>query len=232
MRWLRFGPGKRQGQQDPGRQQELLHQARQQFGPQVQAPFAAQADAAAGLLGADDDGLAATATILREFADSAYAEIYAQAAALGRPADRMNYRPLWQNAGGHLRWPLFALPCGFHPYIHVTAAAHVLGAQGRQAVGAADPDQLLDHLFEILDLTLDGWEFARVRIDADAATLASRLITAAREIRAAMGNPPPLPAPAREWMRRNLTVQVLDPTGTQPIGGWNPGKEMRESLLA
>ncbi|WP_255521961.1 hypothetical protein [Actinoplanes aureus] len=40
-----------------------------------------------------------------------------------------------------------------------------------------------------------------------------------------MGNPPPLPTPVRELMRRNNT-------GTRPVGGLNPGKEMREALLA
>ncbi|MEV6302212.1 hypothetical protein AB0M02_22540 [Actinoplanes sp. NPDC051861] len=229
MRWLRMGQARRQVQQDSGQQHAMLSDLRQRFGAHVRVPFGDQAGSVAQEL-ASDDGLAVAAAILREVADTAWTEMYAQATALRVPADRMNYRPLWQHSGTHLRWPLFGL--GFHPYVHVTAAAHVIGAQGRQTVRVTDPDPLLDHLFEILDLTLDGWEFGRVRVDADAATLASRLITAAREVRAAMSNPPPLPGPVREWMRRNQSVHVLDPSGTQVVGGWNPGREMRESLLA
>jgi hypothetical protein len=69
-------------------------------------------------------------------------------------------------------------------------------------------------------------------VDADAAALAGRLITAARELRSAMAEAPPLPPPVREQMRRNNTVQVLGPDGNSVVGGFNPGKEMRESLLA
>jgi hypothetical protein len=158
--------------------------------------------------------------------------MYAQAANLRLAIDRTNYRPLWQTAGTHLQWPLFALPCGLHPYIQVTAAVQGLGSRAREAVRITDPEPLLDQVFEILDLTIDGWEFGRVRVDIDAATLATRLIVTARELRAAMGNPPPLPVPVRELMRRNNTVTVLDAAGTRAAGTLNPGKEMRENLLA
>ncbi|MEU4422102.1 hypothetical protein AB0F81_15865 [Actinoplanes sp. NPDC024001] len=231
MRWLRFGPAKRQVQHDPAHQQELLDDLRQRFGPQIQAPFAQQAAGAADLL-QGDDGVGAAATVLREFADSAYTQMYHQAANLRLAADRTNYRPLWQAAGTHLQWPLFALPCGYHPYIQVTAATAVLGTQARQAVRVAGPELLLSHVFEILDLTICGWEFGRVRVDVDAATLVTRLIGTARDLRAAMGNPPPLPNPVRELMRRNNTITVLDASGTRAVGGLNPGKEMREALLA
>ena len=33
-------------------------------------------------------------------------------------------------------------------------------------------------------------------------------------------------------MRRNNTVDVYDPQTPQVVGGFNPGKEMREALLA
>lgn len=231
MRWLRFGPAKRQVQHDPARQRALFQEVRQGYGAHVQAPFAEQAEAVARLL-SGDDGLAVSAAVLREFADSAYAQMHAQAAGLRLAVDRTNYRTLWQRAGAHLQWPLFALPCGLHPYVQVTAAVQTLGGQARQAVRVTDPELLLDHVFEILDLTIAGWEFGRVRVDTDAAALATRLISAARDVRAVMGNPPPLPAPVRELMRRNNTITVLDPSGTVMAGSLNPGKAMRENLLA
>ncbi|WP_328459319.1 hypothetical protein OHA21_26790 [Actinoplanes sp. NBC_00393] len=230
MRWLRFGSAKRPVEHDPARQQALLAEVRQNFGAQNQASFADQAEAVAKLLAED---LPVAVVVLREFADSAYAQMYHQAANLRLATDRTNYRPLWQSAGTHLQWPLFALPCALHPYVHVSAAASVLGGgEARQVVRVTDPEQLLAHLFEILDLTIAGWEFGRVRVDVDAATLAMRLITTARDLRAAMGNPPPLPNPVRELMRRNNSITVLDPSGTRPVGAINPGKEMRENLLA
>jgi hypothetical protein len=236
MRWLRLGPGKRQVQHDPGRQQALLDDVRQRFGAQVRMPFPDQADAVARLLDGDD-GLSVAAGILREFADAAHHDLLAQAFDLhrrtgqGLAVDRGNYRPLWQAAGPQLRWPLFALPGGLHPYVQVVAAVTVVGAGARRAVRVTDPDPLLAHLFEVLDLTVAGWEYGRVRVDADAATLAGRLITTARELRAAMAEAPPLPPPVRELMRRNNTVDVLGLDGTS-VGAFNPGREMRESLLA
>ncbi|GAA0481926.1 hypothetical protein Ade02nite_57570 [Paractinoplanes deccanensis] len=193
--------------------------------------FQGQAGEAAAQL-SGDDGLLAAAAILREFADAAHADVAAQAAALGFAADRRNYRPLWRDTAGRLRWNLWTLPGGLHPYIHVNAAAAALGTDAKRAVRALDPLPTLAHLFEILDLTLDGWEFARVRPDTDAATLAHRLIATARDLRAAMSDEPPLPQPVREWMRRNNTINVYDPSSPAVVGGFNPGKEMREALLA
>ena len=237
MRWFRRGLGKRQVQQDPDRQQALLDELRQRFGPHVQAEFSDQAEEAARLL-AGDDGLAVAAEILREFADAAHSELLAQVADLHRRTgrrllvDRRNYRPLWQAAGPQLRWPLFALPGGLQPYVQVAAAATVVGAQARRVVRVSDPGPLLAHVFEVLDLTIDGWEYGRVLVDADAAALAERLIAAGRDICAAMADPPPLPPPVRELMRRNHTIEVRDATGTRVIGGFNPGRTMREYLLA
>jgi hypothetical protein len=236
MRWFRLGLGGRQVQHDPGRQQELLQDIRQRFGPHVQGRFGDQADAITRLLDGDD-GLSAAAEVLREFADAAHTDLLAQAAELHRRTgwgvvvDRRNYRPLWKAAGAELRWPLFG-PGGLHPYIQVAAAVTVLGAQARRAIRVTDAEVLLAHVFEVLDLTLVGWEFARVRVDADYAGLADRLISAARDLRDAMGEPPPLPPPVRELMRRNNTLDVYDAITNRVVRGFNPGKTMREALLA
>ncbi|UQU67978.1 hypothetical protein COUCH_17585 [Couchioplanes caeruleus] len=237
MRWFRRGSGRRQVEHDPGRQAALLQDLRQRFGPHVQARFPDQAAAVAALL-EGDDGLVVADAVLREFADAAHADLLAQAADLyrrtGHPVtvDRRNYRPLWRAAGGALRWPLFALPGGLHPYIQVSGAVTAVGGQARRTVRVLDPYPLLGHLFEVLDLTVAGWEFGLVRVDTDAAALANGLITAARDLRAAMDDPPPLPPPVRELMRRNNTVDVYDLTANRIAGGFNPGRTMREQLLA
>jgi hypothetical protein len=235
MRWFRMG--KRQVEHDPAEQRALLLEVRERFGVHVAVRFPEQADAVAGLL-VGDDGLAVAAVILREFADAAHTDLLAQVAELHRRTgqrfvvDRRNYRPLWTAAGSQLRWPLFGLPGGLHPYVQVAAAVTVVGGQARRIVRVTDPFPLLAHLFEVLDLTIAGWEFGRVRVDVDAASLADRLISAARDLRDAMGDPPPLPPPVRELMRRNNTVQVHETTGYGVAGGFNPGLEMRQSLLA
>lgn len=237
MRWFRRGSGKRQVQQDPGRQEEMLRDLRERFGDHVPARFADQAAAAARLL-EGDDGLVVAAAVLRDFADAAHAAMHAQIGVFyqrtgrGFAVDRRNYRPLWRDAGTALQWPLFALPGGLHPYVQVAAAVTVVGGQTRRIVRFLDPYPLLAHLFEVLDLTIAGWEFARVRVDTDAAALAGGLITAARDLRDAMDDPPPLPPPVRELMRRNNTVDVYDPEAHRIVGGFNPGKTMRELLLA
>ncbi len=237
MRWFRLGLGKRQVQHDPDRQEALLRDVRQRFGPHVPVPFAEQAEAVTRLLDGDD-GLTVAAAVLRTFADAAHTELLAQAADLhrrtghGLAVDRGNYRPLWQAAGPDLRWPLFALPGGLHPYVQVAAAVTVVGARARRIVRVTDPEPLLAHLFEVFDLTLAGWEYARVRVDVDAAALAAGLISAARELRAAMTDPPALPPPVRELMRRNRTVDVHDPADGRIVGSLNPGRDLRESLLA
>ncbi|MET0425136.1 MAG: hypothetical protein ABW046_14720 [Actinoplanes sp.] len=235
MRWL--GLGKRRDAPDPGRSNALLQDIRLRFPGQPGVPFADQAAAVATAL-AGDEGLATAALILREFADAAQAEMYAQVNELHRRTgrgfapDRRNYRPLWQSFGPELNWTLFTLPVGLHPYIHVAAAVTVLSTQARQAVRVIAPEPVVAHVFELLDLVLVGWEFGRVRIDADGATLADGLIVAGRELNAAMSNPPPLPEPVRELMRRNNTVDVYDPAANRILGVFNPGKAMREALLA
>jgi hypothetical protein len=237
MRWFRLGLGNRNVEHDPGRRDALLHDIRERFGPHVQGRFGDQADAITRVLDGDD-GLSAAAEVLREFAETAYMDLRAQAADLHRQTgrgfavDRRNYRPLWQAAGAELRWPLFGLPGGLHPYIQVAASVTVLGGQAKRAIRVTDPDPLLAQVFEVLDLTLVGWEFGRVRVDADYAGLAGRLISTARDLRDAMGDPPPLPPPVRELMRRNNTLDVHDAIANRIIGGFNPGKTMREALLA
>src|SRR3712207_1486380 len=213
MRWFRLGSGRRQVQQDPARQEALLRDLRHRFGDHVPGRFADQAAAAAPLFGGDD-GLVVAALVLREFADGAHAELHSQIGVLyqrtgrGFAVDRRNYRPLWRDAGGALQWPLFSLPGGLHPYVQVAAAVTAVGGQSRRIVRVLDPYPLLAHLFEVLDLTIAGWEFARVRVDTDAAALAGGLITSARDLRDAMDEPPPLPPSVRELMRRNNTVDV------------------------
>jgi hypothetical protein len=237
MRWYRLGLGRRQIQHDPGRPEELLNDVRHRFGPHVQMTFSDQADAITRILDGDD-GLSAAATILREFADAAHTALLAQVADLHRRTgrhlvvDRRDYRTLGQTAGPELRWPLLALPGGLHPYVQVAAAVTVVGAQAPRTVRVTGPDPLLTHVFEVLDLTLAGWEYASVRVDVDAASLADGLISAARELRATMADPPPLPPVVRELMRRNNTVDVYDPTGNGIVGAITPGKNMRESFLA
>ncbi|GAA2848084.1 hypothetical protein Acy02nite_02400 [Actinoplanes cyaneus] len=229
MRWLR-GLGKRRVDLDPVRQQEILRELRQ-FGPHGMGKLADQAVRAAALM-EGPDGVAVAAVLLREFADAAFADFARQSAALGMTADRRNYRQLWESAGKRVRSPLFATPGGIHPYVHVAAAVNVVGAQAAAAVKIVDPVPLLSHMFEVLDLTLAGWEFGRVLVDVNGATLAVNLITAATALRGEMADPPPLPQPARTQMRSNKSVNVLDPAVSRIVGQWNPGKQMRECLLA
>jgi hypothetical protein len=236
MRWFRLALGRRRVQHDASRQDALLQDVRHRFGAGVQVWFPEQVDAVARLL-EGDDGLSLATTIVREFADEAHAEIHAQAVDLGRrtgrrvAVERPNYRPLWRMAGPELRWPLFGLPCGFHPYVQVAAAVAVVGGRAPRCVRMTDPVPLLAHVFEVLDLTTAGWEYGRVRVDSDAASLAHGLISTARSIRAAMKEPPPLPPAARELMRRNNVTEVYDPTGDRVVGGINVGAEMRAALL-
>ncbi|GAB7036583.1 MULTISPECIES: hypothetical protein [Catenuloplanes] len=232
-----FGLGKRKVQHDLGQQAQILAQVRQGFGAHVQGRFPDQA-AAVGPYLQGDDGLMVAATILREFADTANDALAAQCADIYRRSghrlivDRRNYRSLWKEAGHALQWPLFALPCGLHPYIHVQAAATVIGRNAHRFVDVTDSYATLTHVFETLDLLICGWEFGRVRVDADSAMLAERLVQTATDIRNAMPQEPPLPRPVRELMRRNHTVDVFLPTGQQIVGQFNPGKTMREKLLA
>ncbi|BCY12043.1 hypothetical protein [Actinoplanes sp. L3-i22] len=229
MRWLR-GLGKRRIEQDPARQREILREIRQ-FGPHGPGKLSDQAVRTAAMLDGID-GVAVAGVVMRDFADGAFANFARQSAALGMTADRRNYRELWESAGKRLKSPLFTTRGELHPYVHVAAAVSVVGGQAATTVRVVDPLPLLSHMFEVLDLTLAGWEFGRVLVDVDGATLAVNLITAATAIRGEMSDPPPLPMPARTQMRSNKSVNVLDPAVSRIVGQWNPGKQMRECLLA
>jgi hypothetical protein len=177
---------------------------------------------------ATDGDLLAAVGVLQQFTDEVYADVSAQ---VGYQVDRRDYRRLWMANGGRLRWPLFTLRSGLHPYGQVVEAVTVVGTQARRSVRVTDPDLVLSHVFEVLDLILVGWEFARVRVDVDAATLFDRLVAAARDVRSAMPDPPPLPDPVRELMRRRLNLEVLDPVANRIVGTIDPGRQMRESFL-
>ena len=70
--------------------------------------------------------------------------------------------PLWREAGQALQWPLFALPGGLHPYVQVAGAVAVVGAQSRRLGRVTDAKLVLTHVFEILDLTIDGRNPCRI----------------------------------------------------------------------
>ncbi|ASW57719.1 hypothetical protein [Plantactinospora sp. KBS50] len=237
MRWLRRLLGSRRVTLDPGRQDALLGEVRQRFGADVRSRFPDQVEAVAQALDGDD-GLCVATRVVGEVADEAYADLRAQAHDVHRRTGRRlvvhrrNYRPLWKEAGPALRWPLFALPCGFHPYAQLAAAVTVVGARAARLERVADPVPVVGHVFEVLDLTVAGWEYGRVRVDTDAASLATRLISAAGRVLGAMDDPPRLPPPVRELMRRNNTVDVHDPAAARVVGVLNPGATMREILLA
>lgn len=231
MRWFRFGSGKRDAEQDPGRQQEIYQELRQRFVP-APGNFAAQAADAVRLLDGDD-GLVVASVVLREYADGVFATLAGQ----GFQVDRRDYRWSWEGAGPRLRSPLVTgpgFPPGvvFHPFVQVAAAVSVLGGRAKQTVQVVTPEPLLTHVLEILDMVTSGWEYGGVTPDVDAATLASNLISTATAVRDAMPDEPPLPSPIREQMRRNNTVDVWDPYSNRVVGGFNPGRTMRESFLA
>lgn len=236
MRWLRQLLGSRRIQLNPGRQQALLRNLRHQYGVRSQLRFPEQVEAIARMLN-DDDGLVVAAQIVSEAADEAHADLQAQAHDIHRRTGRrllvhrQNYRPLWKEAGAALRWPLFTLPCGLHPYAQVAAAVAVIGSRTPRLGRVSDPTPLLTRMFEVLDLTTAGWEYGRVRVDTDAAALADRLISTAGQVLTTIDDPPRLPPPIRELMRRNSTLDVHDPTGPQVVGGINLGARMRETLL-
>ncbi|MEW2378055.1 hypothetical protein AB0883_18385 [Micromonospora sp. NPDC047812] len=236
MRWLQRLLGGGRVQLDPGRQQALLRDVQHRYGAHAQIRFPEQVEAITGMLNGDD-GLVVAARIVSQVADEAYADLQAQAHDIHRRTGRRllvhrrNYRPLWLEAGPALRWPLIALPSGFHPYAQVAAAVAVVGSQAPRLDRVTDPNPLVTHVFEVLDLTTASWEYGRVRIDTDAAALADRLISSAGQILAAMDDPPRLPPAVRELMRRNNTLDVHDPTGPRAVGAINLGARMRERLL-
>jgi hypothetical protein len=232
MRWFRRARDERLGHQDAARQ-TMINDVRQRFGIDRPGSFHHQAAAVAEAL-TGPDGVAAAAGIVHEFADSAHSEIQRLAGELSRQVgyqfvvDRANYRPMWREAMPDLRWPLFHLPCGLFPYIHVAGAVQAICAQVKLTT---DQNRLHGHLFEILDLTIAGWEYASVRVDTDGAALAGLLISTARDLRTTMSKEPPLPPPVRELMRRNNTIDVYAPDAHRIVDGINPGRELRETLL-
>ncbi|MFI7604421.1 hypothetical protein ACIBTV_04785 [Micromonospora sp. NPDC049366] len=236
MQWLRQLLGGGRVQLDPGRQQALLHEAQSRYGAGAQLRFPQQVEEVTRLL-AGDDGLVVAARIVTEVADEAHADLQAQAHDIHRRTgrrlvvNRRNYRPLWKEAGHALRWPLFALPSGFHPYAQVAAAVVVVGAGARRLDRVTDPTPLVTRVFELLDLITAGWEYGRLRVDTDGAALVDRLTTSAGQILAVMDDPPRLPPAVRELMRRNNTLDVHDPASPRAVGGINPGATMRERLL-
>ncbi|MFI7026137.1 hypothetical protein [Micromonospora sp. NPDC049900] len=237
MRWLRQLLGSRRVQLDPERQQALLQDVRHRYGAGSHVRFPAQAEAIIELLD-DDDGLVVAAWIVSEAAEGAHADLQTQAHDVYRRTGRRllvhrrNYRPLWKEAGPALRWPLTALPSGLHPYAQLTAAVAVVGDHASRLDKVTDPIPLLTHVFEVLDLTTVGMEYGHVRVDTDAATLTDRLISTAGQVLATIDDPPRLPPPVREMMRRNNTLDVHEPTGPRAVGGINLGARMREILLA
>jgi hypothetical protein len=233
MRWFRFGRAHPPAAPEPT---ALINEVRTRFGAHVPGAFAQQATAATQLLDGDE-GLAAAAAILRQFTGEAHADLTAQAGDLYRrtghrlAVDRSNYRPAWQAAGKYLHWNMFTLPSRLQPYVHVAAAATALGAQAKRLTRTADPRPPLSYVLETFDLLTVGWEFGRVRVDTDGVTLARQLIATTRGLHDAISSPPPLPAPIRELMRRNNTIDVVDPDSGRVAGAFNPGKTLREVLL-
>jgi hypothetical protein len=239
MRWFRRARTDERAGADPGRQEALIHQIRAEFGASAQAPNHEQVAALTALLvDAGDDGLSVAVRIVRDVAEEAHADVIVRVAAVntrlggGYALAGRDYRPLWRQVGRQLGSPLFALPCGFHPYVQVPAALAVIAAHARRCVRLSDPLPLLAALFEVLDLTTAGWEFGGVRLDTDTAGLAGHLITAAQRLRGELPDEPPsLPSAIRELMRRNDTVDVYDPAGRTVVGGINVGAQMRPAFL-
>jgi hypothetical protein len=228
MRWLRRKSAPEPV--DPGVQEAAFQQLRQQFGVHVRMPYAQQVAGVTQLLAADD-GLRLAARILQEMADEAFAGVRAQIDPK-YAVDRKDYRPLWRWAGTGLRTPRYNLPSGVYPYVHLPAALDVLAANAKRVVKSAPPGPLLSNLFQLLDLLTAGWEFGKVPVDPEGADLARRFIASGSKLRTAVGDEPPaLPNPIRELMRRNNTIEVLDATGRGRVGTINLGGEMRPAFL-
>ncbi len=224
MRWFRRKSTGRPPAVDPARQEALLADIRQRYGDHVPGPFRAQAAALAGQLGGDD-GMAVAARIVHETAERAHTDVLAQAAALGHGVDRRNYRALLRQTGLQYR-----TAAGWHPYVHLAAALTVIDGDVKRAMALTDPNWLLVHTLELLDLTVSGWEFARAPVTADAADLVTRLIAAATRMRLTEDEPPALPPGIREVMRSNRALQVHDQAGAV-VGVINVGAETRRSFL-
>jgi hypothetical protein len=236
MRWLRRTTSQRPPERDSGRPDALVQEIRHRFGADVRIQHDDQVKELVALLDGDD-GMDVATGVVHDVAEEAHAEVLAQVADLDRRTGRRyaldgrSYGPLWRLAGADLRFPLFELPCGFHPYIHLPAALAVVGLHPRRCLQVVDPVLLLTQVFGLLELVAAGWEFGRVRVDADAANLAGHLISAPTQVRAAMKEPPPLPPAIRERMRSNHTTAICDATGSTAIGDINLGAQMRQAFL-
>ena len=227
MRWFRRKPADQPLVVDPVRQEALIADVRQRFGGHVRVPPREQVDALAALFD-DDDGLAVATVIVHRMAEAAHADVQAQAAARGLSVDRRTYRALYRQLGAELR---YQLPGGFHPYVHLGAALTAIAAHPKRALALTDPNWLLIHTLELLDLTVSGWEFGQVRAGADDADLVGRLIAAAMRMRLTEDEPPALPPGIREVMRSNRSTGIYDRTGAL-IGSINVGEQTRRSFLA
>jgi hypothetical protein len=230
MRWFRRKPADGPLLVDPARQEALIADIRRRFGGHVQAGFREQVDVLVPLFN-DDDGLTVATRIVHTTAEQAYIDVQAQAAARGLGVDRRTYRALYRQMGADLRYRLAELPSGLHPYVHLGAALVAIGERPKRAMVLTDPNWLLVHTLELLDLTVSGWEFSRILVSADAADLATRLIAAATQMRLTEDEPPALPPGIREVMRSNRTTAIYDRAGTV-IGHINVGDQMRQSFLA
>ncbi len=229
MRWFRRKPADRPLLVDPVRQEALVADVQRRFGSHVPVRFSEQAGALVPLF-TDDDGLAVATVVVHRMAEQAYADIQAQAAARGLAVDRRTYRALYRQMGPDLRYRLSESRSGFHPYVHLSAALSAIEMDPRRAMVVTDPNWLLVHTLELLDLTVSGWEFGRVQASAEAADLVGRLIAAAMRMRLTEDEPPALPPGIREVMRSNRTTDVHDRTGAR-IGGINVGEQTRRSFL-
>jgi len=229
MRWFRRKPAASPLLVDPVRQEALIADIRRRFGGHVPVGFREQADSLMRLF-SDDDGLAVASRIVHATAEQAYADVQAQAAARGHGVDRRNYRALYRQLGPDLQYRLAERSTGFHPHVHLAAALGAIDVDAKRAMVLTDPNWLLVHTLELLDLTVSGWEFGRVPVGADDAHLVSRLIAAATRMRLTEDEPPALPPGIREVMRSNRTVSVHDRAGTV-IGSINVGAETRRWFL-
>jgi hypothetical protein len=230
MRWFRRKPADESLLVDPVRQEALIADIRRRFGSHLPARVQEQVDAL-GALFDDDDGLAVATVIVHRMADEAHADVQAQAAPRGMRVDRRFYRALYRQMGPNLHYRLAALPSGFDPYVHLGAALTAIGAHPKRAMVLTDPNWLLMHTLELLDLTVSGWEFGRVVATADAADLVGRLINAAMQLRLTEDEPPALPPGIRDVMRSNRSTEIHDQTGAV-IGSMNVGEQTRRSFLA
>ncbi|GAA1543639.1 hypothetical protein GCM10009827_074180 [Dactylosporangium maewongense] len=227
MRWFRRKAAGRAVLVDPARQEALLADVRQRYGPHVAGGWQQQAASLAQVF-AGDDGLSAATRIVHDTAEHAHADVQSQVR--GHRVDRRDYRALYRQMGPHLRYRLTELPTGLFPYVHLAAALTAVEADAKRAMVLTDPNLLLVHTLELLDLTVSGWEYGRVPVNADAARLVSLLIAAATRMRLTEDDPPALPPGIREVMRSNRSTDVYDHAGTL-VGTINVGAETRRSFL-